>query len=365
MMAGQLMQTMTALRFEHRWLEDEFVAESMRQGEREQGKEHHYVPQMYLKRWAVDGKVQPVLADRRQVLRPQPPKEVAKKTNFYSLPSPGSTMDEPLRWVEKHLSRIEDECAHRLDQLEQWGSGVMSDDDLKRDLSIFLGLQITRTPVSRERHLMVIKGPVEAKREFYRRLDPRLTEADFQDMLDRTDQDARVEAITLMFSDVRRTVARSLYQREWAVYRTAAPIVTCDDPVVILAGPPHGREVTLGVIPSAVVLYPLGPQHLLVMLRPGLRHSGRYVLDRDETRGINHEIVAAAISMVFERPGDNIAAHLEVPARVGVPELDDEQAAGLGAAAALRLLLNDATARSRWADVPDAPGWPVPRWYTP
>ncbi|MFZ2528149.1 MAG: hypothetical protein WAX14_10920 [Rhodococcus sp. (in: high G+C Gram-positive bacteria)] len=89
------------------------------------------------------------------------------------------------------------------------------------------------------------------------------------------------------------------------------------------------------------------------------------MLDRDETRSVNHEIVAAATSMVFERPGDDIAAHIEVPARVGVPELDDEQTAGLGAAAALRLLLSDATARSRWAGVPGAPGCPVPRWYTP
>lgn len=148
------------------------------------------------------------------------------------------------------------------------------------------------------------------------------------------------------------------------MYRTSSPIVTCDDPVVILTGPPHGRDVALRLRDSAVVLYPLGPRHLLVMLRPGLRHSGRYVLDRDEVRSVNREVVAAATAVVFERPGDDIAAHIEVPVRAGVTELNDEQTAQLDDAAALRLLLKRATPRSRWTAAPDAPGWPVPRWYT-
>ncbi|MFD6062797.1 DUF4238 domain-containing protein [Rhodococcus wratislaviensis] len=99
------------------------MAESKRQAENETAKKHHYVPQMYLRRWAVNKLVQPV-----QV----PPKDVAHEKNFYSLPATDSTMDTPLKWIEKHLSRIEDTCAHRLDSLEKWGAGVVSDDDLKK-----------------------------------------------------------------------------------------------------------------------------------------------------------------------------------------------------------------------------------------
>lgn len=40
----------------------------------------------------------------------------------------------------------------------------------------------------------------------------------------------------------------------------------------------------------------------------GTRHD--FVLDVQETRSINHEMVAAAESMVSEHPGDDIAAHL-------------------------------------------------------
>lgn len=72
MTGEQLMQMLAALRFEHRWLGDEFVAESIRLGKAENGKEHHYVPQMYLKRWTVGEKVQPVLvASIRVVYEPE------------------------------------------------------------------------------------------------------------------------------------------------------------------------------------------------------------------------------------------------------------------------------------------------------
>lgn len=364
MTAARLVDMLSQLIFEHPWLADEFVAESMRLGEEERGKEHHYVPQMYLKRWSVHGCVQPVHVDRRQPLVPQPPKDVAKKTNLYTLPAPDGTLDRPLRWIEKHLSRIEGECAHRLDEVERWGSGVISNDGLRRDLSVFLALQVTRTLANRERHLLLIKGPVRAKREFYRKMMPGLSDADFQAMLDNTYPDPKMEAIRLMFADVRNGGAKSLYQREWAVYRTATPIVTCDDPVVLVAGPPYDRGEVAGLTVSAAVLYPLNPNQVLVMLRPGLRHSGRYRLDQEETRSVNLEIVSAAASMVFERPGDDIAAHLGVPVRALRAELDDEQVAQLDDGTALRLLLESASPRSRWAGVAHAPGWPVPRWYT-
>lgn len=351
-------------RFEHRWLSTEFIAESRALGENERTREQHYVPQLYLKRWMVGGVVQPVLVDRRTPLRPQPPKDIAKKTNFYSLPAPDSTMGAPLRWIETHLSRIENDCAHRLDQLERGGTGIVADDGLKRDLAVFLGLQAVRIPSNRERHLLLIEGPVRAKREFYRHLVPAMTDAEFHGLLARAHPDPKVEALYLMFSDVELATAGALYRRQWAVFRTTGPIVTCDDPVVLVAGPPHDRGAMHGVGRSAVVFYPLNPQHLLVMFRPDLPYRGDYQLDEQETRSVNHEIMAAANTTVFEKPGDDITVQLEVPTRTR-PELDDEQIAQLDDAAALQLMLRAVSPRSRWDEVRDAPGWPVPRWYRP
>lgn len=353
---------LTGLRFEHRWLSEEFIAESRRQGESNPTRKQHYVPQLHLNRWAIGGLVQPVVVDRRSPLEPQPPKQVAKKTNFYSLPAPDSTMEAPLRWIETHLFRIENDCEHRLRQLERHGTGTVSDDALKRDLSVFLGLQVTRTPSNRQRHHLLIEGPVRAKREFYRRFAPALTDTQFQQMLAHTHPDPKVEALNMMFSDVKLATAGALHRRQWAVFRTAGPIVTCDDPVTLVTGPPYDRGAMHGVGSSAVVLYPLNPQQLLVMFHPDLPYRGDYHLDEQETRSINHEIMAASTTMVFERPGDNITAHLKVPARKR-PELDDEQVQQLDDTAALQLMLRAASPRSRWDGVWEAPGWPVPRWY--
>lgn len=273
-------------------------------------------------------------------------------------------MDLPLKWIETHLGRIESECAHHLGALAAWGAGIVSDTALKRDLSVFLGLQVTRTVSNRQRTLVLVKGPDSAKRLFLKKTNPRWSSAQIEESMNRRQDDPKHEALDLMISDVRNVVADALYQREWAVYRTASPLVTCDDPVVFLAGPPLPRSISVGVMGSAVVLYPVGPHCLLAMLRPGLRHKGPYKLDTAETMSINTEIVAAATKTAFERPGDDIAVNIAVPTRAVVAELDDKQVHNLGDAEALQHLLQAATPRARWAvDESEAPGWPVPRWY--
>lgn len=363
-MLPSLTTLIESMRFEHRWLEDEFIEESRRIARTEPGKKHHHIPQMYLRRWAVDGKVQPTQVDSRQAHRPQPPKEVAYQNNFYSLPDVDVKRDLPLRWIETHLARIEFESAHHLDALTAWGAGVVSDVALKRDLSVFLGLQVTRTVSNRQRALPLVGGPDSAKRLFLKTANPQWHPAQIEESMNRRQDDPKHEALDLMISDVRNVVAESLYRREWAVYRTASPLVTCDDPAVFLAGPPLPRSASIGAMGSAVVLYPVGPHCLLVMLRPGLSHRGPYRLDAAETASINTEIVAAATKTTFERPGDDIAVTITVPPRPVVAELDDEQVCDLGDAGALQHLLQSATPRTRWASNPSAaPSWPVPRWY--
>ncbi|MGW6695030.1 DUF4238 domain-containing protein [Rhodococcus sp. NPDC054953] len=363
-MLPDLTTLIATMRFEHPWLEDDFVEESRRIGRSEQGKKHHHIPQMYLKRWAVDGKVQPTQVDSRQAYRPQPPKEVAYQNNFYSLPPVDGAMDLPLKWIETHLGRIESESTRHLDALTAWAAGVVSDVALKRDLSVFLGLQVTRTVGNRQRALLLVEGPDSAKRLFLKKANPHWTPAQIEESMNRRQDDPKHEALDLMISDVRNVVADALYQREWAVYRTESPLVTCDDPVVFLAGPPLPRSISIGAMGSAVVLYPVGPHCLLAMLRPGLRHRGPYTLDAAETASINTEIVAAATKTAFERPGDGLAVTIAVPPRPVVADLDDEQTRNLGDAAALQYLLQAASPRTRWAaDITAAPAWPVPRWY--
>ncbi len=352
------------MRFEHPWLEEDFVEESRRIGHAEQGKKHHHVPQMYLKRWAIDGRVQPIEVDSRRARPPQATKNIACQNEFYSLPAVDGTMDLPLKWIETHLGRIESECASHLDALTAWGAGVVSDAALKRDLSVFLGLQVSRTVSNRQRALALVKGPDSAKRLFLRKANPHWTPAQIEESMNRRQDDPKHEALDLMITDVRNALAGPMYEREWAVYQTASPLVTCDDPVVFLAGPPLPRSASIGAKNSAAVMYPVGPHCLLVMLRPGLHHRGPYKLDAVDTLSINTEIVAAATKTAFERPGDEIALNIAVPPRPVVAELDDEQTRNLGDAQALQHMLQEATPRPRWAaDVSAAPDWPISRWY--
>lgn len=154
------------MKFEHEWLSDDSLNQSRRLATaHEAARRQHHVPRMYLERWAPDGLVQPVQIDARRAHPPQSPKFVARKKNLYTLPQTGATIDVPLRWIETHLSVIESHCARRLAELDSWGAGVVSDNQLKRDLSVFLGLQMTRTLGNRERTTALINSPAHAKRQ--------------------------------------------------------------------------------------------------------------------------------------------------------------------------------------------------------
>lgn len=272
-------------------------------------------------------------------------------------------MDLPLKWVETHLSRIETPCAVRFRELDAIGTGRVMDAQLKRDLAVFLGLQRTRTPSQRECSMVIIKGPTSAKKEVYRLLNPTLSEIDLAAACRPKYTDDKLEAIHLMISDVRNVLGRALYKRRWAIYETAKPIITCDDPVVALAGPPAPRASFVGFPSSAAVLYPIDPFHLLVLLRSDLQHRGPFQLNEAETDSINLEIAAAATKTTFERIGDAIATTLEVPRRDSVAPLSDEDFARMDRTTAIGILLNKGTPRSRWSDAAQAPDWPVPRWY--
>lgn len=146
-------------------------------------------------------------------------------------------------------------------------------------------------------------------------------------------------------------------------YRTATPVITCDEPVVLVAGPPFDRSHPAGAGTRAVVLYPLNPHCVLVMLRPPLRHRGPYRLDAEETASVNLEIAAAATRTVFERPDDRIAVTFRLPKRPEIPELTDAASGPLSRAEAIALIQGRAGRRSRWVVGDDEPGWPVLRWY--
>ncbi len=363
-MLSQVPALLDALKCEHEWLSAEAFQESKDLAARsQQTRRQHHVPRMYLERWALSGLVQPVQVDGRIAHPPQPPKNVARKNNFYTLPDTETAVDTPLRWIETHLSRIESQCANRLAELDRWSAGLISDGKLKCDLSVFLGLQVTRSVGSRERTTALIHAPDTAKRAVLEAMWPAASRLQIDRSMSNRFEDPKEEALDLMVKDVRNVLAGALFQREWALYSTATPIVTCDEPVVFVSGPPFDRDRAAGAVGSAAILFPVNPHCLLVMLRPGLNHRGPYQLTFAESRSINIEIAAAASRTAFERPGDAVLPHITLPPRPSIPVLQDDAAAVMSAAEALAVVQTQAAPRSRWRDVDEVPDWPVPRWY--
>ncbi len=362
-MGPDILAQIKAMRFDHPWLDEAFAEESRTLAVNETAKEHHYVPRFYLARWAVDKLIQPTLVDTKTRQRPCSPRMAAREGQFYTLPSTSDTMDLPLKWVETHLGRIETACTQRFAELGEVGAGKITDGKLKRDLAVFLGLQRTRTPSQRDHHLLIIKSPRSIKKEYARRTMPPMAPADLDAACRNRYADDKHEAIHLMLSDVKNTVAMGIFRRRWAIYETVTPIITCDDPVIALAGPPFGREAFLGLRDSAAVIYPLDPHHILVMLRFDLQHRGSFTLTEDETRSINLEIAAAATKTTFEQTTDRIAADLDVPTKEPVRPLNDHDVETMAKQTALATLLHNGAPRNRWANFDRAPGWPVPRWY--
>ena len=104
-----------------------------------------------------------------------------------------------------------------------------------------------------------------------------------------------------------------LITRNWAVYRTQTPLLTSDDPVVVIGGPSTDRHVKPGSAGAAVWIYPIDRNRLLAFFRPDISPQLPFVFDAVETYEINREIIAAAYEKVFEHSDDDIASSVTVP----------------------------------------------------
>lgn len=355
-----VLRIIAANRVDHKWLTDAFIEESRDLAEAEMASRHHFVPAFYLRRWTIDGRIKAVDVDTGRAKRPLPPKSLAYERDLYTLPDYDETTDLPLRWVETHLSRIEDPCSRHIEDLVGGSTGPVVDDVIKSDLAVFLGLQMSRTVGARQRTLTIVNTPDSVKRRFLPAIAPTATVAQISHSMNDQLPDPKHEAIRVMLANVRNVTASTLLRRRWTVYQTEAPLVTCDEPVVAIAGPPRPRNAFIGSGYSAVIAYPLSPDRVLVMFHPDLQPPSPFTLDTSETEALNQEIVASSAKTAFERPVDEIIQHSAVPPR---PPYEEPDYTNLDDNEAIRLLLASATPRNRWIPAENPPPWPVSRWY--
>ncbi len=62
----------------------------------------------------------------------------------------------------------------------------------------------------------------------------------------------------MLIEQVKNVNASTLFKRNWAVYEPSGPLVTSDEPVVLIAGPPFARDGNAGTaLSGGVIVYPL------------------------------------------------------------------------------------------------------------
>jgi hypothetical protein len=148
-----------------------------------------------------------------------------------------------------------------------------------------------------------------------------------------------------------------LLGRHWLVYDTPALLVTCDEPVVALAGPVGDRGEQGGFDDAPSILFPLNPSKLLVLLRSDLAPEGRLELDTIEVADINRELIAASTWWVFEKPSRRIG--MRMPVRGPPPPLVNERWEGSREEGRVVHRMHRPT---RWVWAPQTPS-PVSRWW--
>ncbi len=356
----------------------ELVEEARRSGEsRSAPRRHHLVPVFYLKQWADDGKIRMTDIDKGKSWITSP-KRAASETDYYRIESPDLDPEGvPPLLFEVVLSKIERWGADFIASVIDDPVTPLHDDETRVLFSHYMALQYVRgrnyRNFARASMADMFKLTYEditdegIRQELRERgLDPNPENMalfrSFVDQLNRGDVTVGPQQASVigMSAQVAEEVGWDLFARGWHVYQVPEILLTCDEPVIPIAGPPHPRTERGGVGNAAVVIFPLTPGLLLAMF-DGVNAAPAppYELGYRDVAQLNREIAAASSTYSFERPARNLASGFKLPKAAGpisraapIP-VDD---------AGLRHLVRSHRP-SRWADAKRTPPWPVERWF--
>jgi hypothetical protein len=156
-----------------------------------------------------------------------------------------------------------------------------------------------------------------------------------------------------------------LLLRDWFVFRSdLSPIITSDEPVVMIDGPGGDRRQRGGVGTESVIVFPLAPNAVLAMFHPDLELDDAAVLpDLDvlEADELNLEIAGNSHRWMFERPDRSRTLTLALPPLQPANGIDGPLTV-VGEPGELYRTYKP----SRWYSTPNPPSWSVGRrWSKP
>src|SRR6478672_1786082 len=180
------------------------------------------------------------------------------------------------------------EHATWIDQFLAVEPGPITDDGLKFDMALVVGAQMMRGESFRQEQLALLEyaaqqDPIEHSKHAARiwlgmtgqLIDDetvaltaaQMREKDRQSLIS---QDSKAQAIQLMMQNWTSAVM-PLVARNWAIYRADTPLLTSDNPVVIVGGPSADRRIKPGYVPALVWVYPIDRYRLLTCFRPDIQ----------------------------------------------------------------------------------------------
>ncbi|WP_330178745.1 DUF4238 domain-containing protein [Nocardia sp. NBC_01503] len=310
-----------------RWLSDAEIQQSKLIATRDPSNKqrHHFVPQMYLKRW-LEPNGQNIQYKNFETGKGGfgSPKTVGFLPYFYRYDSIG----EPELWVETHLGRIENDGAMLLRMLDSMADGEVTNPRTVRDLAIYVGLQSQRTPRVRE-----INTAVE-------NWNP-------------TGKSVQTAAIDLAISTWRGMVVSHLSTgRRWWLASTSSPLMTCDEPIIHIGYPGWTRKKRLSLATTSMLVFPISPYRLLIAAARNdhVDVVPPFTLAPAEVDEINLEITANCLKVTYEQESTRIAAGLSIPSAVPNPDIDSDN------------IFKKTNHQTRWAGLEAPPPWPLSRW---
>jgi hypothetical protein len=340
-------------------------------------RQHHVVPRFYLDAWAIDKmvRVTDFGVSPRNSYRVKP-SQAARVRDFYRIESPDIDPGEiPPLLFETILGEIEGSASPIVNKLVR-GKEIAPEEVAQ--FSWYLGFQATRGRSFREDSNFFASEAVKmhfsgmSDDAIRRRLRESGTEPtdeaissarEFVDGIQSGQYFASPQhAQQVGLSGQMAVLVGSTFMfRNWRVFEARAPLITCDEPVVAIGGPTCSRRRDPGYGTAGVVVFPLGPGHLLAMFHPDLELDQLAVIPDllpSEVAEINLDVAAASTRWVIERGDMQLSTHLTLPWGNSAPARDVLDGVGPRGGE-----LHHFFGNSRWHRSGNPPPWPVARWW--
>jgi hypothetical protein len=333
----------------------------------------HTVPSSYLERWTDASNLLRVTDVNNRSTFCGPPRKIAREVDFYNLSSPDLDPREiPPMLFEMLLGEIEGRAVPLISRLiEEGAADTFSAEELAH-LVTYLAFQFTRGPrfrawIEAQTSLaMRVHAWTQDEDDVRRSLGDDATEDQIREGITALDhlragtvfvEPQRAQSVGIAGKSA-EAVYRFFAARRWVVYSTSRPLITCDEPVVLVCGPDTPRAWRCGVGNAALILFPLSPHALLAMFQPdfspALEHP--HELSALEVADINLEMTANAHRWVFSLASQK---HFNIPL---VPPPPMQAIHSIAPSLEPDRALVGFHQPTRWMYATEPP-WPVARWW--